>query len=92
MGALRYSFGGQWEVRCAQAAGGCLHTPALLALAPSCTRPRPRPRVPQVYRRRELGGGREEYHRIGSFPGEPKPPQITDAFKAAWAAAAAAGQ
>lgn len=56
MGALRYSYGGQWE----------------------------------VYRRRELGGGREEYHRIGSFAQEPKPPQITEAFKAAWAAAAAA--
>ncbi|KAL4425639.1 hypothetical protein ABPG75_009655 [Micractinium tetrahymenae] len=42
----------------------------------------------EVFRRVELGPGKEEYQPIGSFETEPKPPQITEAFKAAWAKAA----
>lgn len=42
----------------------------------------------EVFRRVELGPGKEEYQPIGSFEAEPKPPQITDAFRAAWAKAA----
>jgi len=34
----------------------------------------------------QLGPGEEEYRLIGSFDQEPKPPAITDAFRAAWAA------
>lgn len=50
--------------------------------------PRPPAFLPQVFRRVELGKGEEEYRLIGSFSQEPKAPQITDAFRAAWAAAA----
>lgn len=47
----------------------------------------------QVFRRVQLAGGREEYALIGSFEEEPKAPQITEAFRMAWAEAqkAAAG-
>lgn len=38
----------------------------------------------QVFRRVELGAGREVYQPIASFEGEPTPPQITEAFQAAW--------
>ena len=50
--------------------------------------PRPPAFLSQVFRRVELGKGEEEYRLIGSFSQEPKAPQITDAFRAAWAAAA----
>ena len=39
---------------------------------------------PQVYRRVQLAAGQEEYVLIGSFEGEPTPPQITAAFQEAW--------
>lgn len=39
----------------------------------------------EVFRRVELGPGKEEYQLIGSFDKEPTPPQITDSFKKAWA-------
>lgn len=41
-----------------------------------------------VFRRVQLGAGEEEYVPIGTFDAEPKAPAITDAFRAAWAAAA----
>jgi hypothetical protein len=37
-----------------------------------------------VYRRVQLAVGQEEYALIGSFEGEPTPPQITAAFQEAW--------
>lgn len=43
-------------------------------------------RPPQVFRRMQLAPGEEEYRLIGSYDTEPKPPAITDAFRAAWAA------
>ncbi|PSC75462.1 adenylate kinase [Micractinium conductrix] len=43
----------------------------------------------EVFRRVQLGPGEEEFVPIGAFEGEPTPPQITDAFKQAWAKAAA---
>lgn len=40
----------------------------------------------EVFRRVQLGPGREEYRLIGSFEREPKPPEITACFQRAWAA------
>ena len=37
-----------------------------------------------MYRRVQLAVGQEEYALIGSFEGEPTPPQITAAFQEAW--------
>ena len=46
----------------------------------------------EVLRRVQKGPGEEEYVCIGSWDKEPTPPQITEAFRAAWAAQQAAQQ
>lgn len=59
------------------------------ACLPACQGPPthfPTPPCLQVFRRVQLAPGEEEYRLIGSFEQEPKPPAITDAFRAAWAA------
>jgi hypothetical protein len=81
MGALRMTYGEQWEVRgrrrwcvttaCRQAA---MHPSPFLFCCPAGL---------QVYRRNVVAGNQEEYALIGTFDSQPGPAEITKCFQTA---------